>query len=77
MWCPTALPQRRTLEGGSYSLVKLRTAFHTLRYNCCPRYCLSHIADLMFHIPWLSKDTNIAVQDCGYTCTKMRVPGKK
>ena len=37
--------------------------------HICPRYCLSHMADLKFHIPWLSNDTIVAVQEFGYTYT--------
>jgi hypothetical protein len=53
--------------GMLYSLEKLCSAVQTLRYSCWPMYCRSQMADLRFHIPWLSSDTKIADHPFGYT----------
>jgi hypothetical protein len=62
-----AFPQNNTLAGTLVSVNRLCSLFHTLRYNSCPKYLLSQIADLKFHMPLLSNDTNMAVQEFGYT----------
>lgn len=69
---PVALPQSRALWGMLYSFEKLASDVQTLMYNCWPRYCLAHIADRTFHIPWLSNDTKIADHPLGYTYRNAR-----
>src|SRR3954470_2057072 len=67
-----AFPHKRALEGmGSSSLGSgtSESPWLTLMYSSWPRYLFSTSCDLRFHMPSLSKYTNTAVHDVGYTCT--------